>query len=165
MARQKLRLPEVGDIWGNRVIIGEVYKNIITSKQYVKVECMDCGIVLDVRVDSGRGRSCTCVLAYNAVRKHGYTTHKYTGVHRLYSIWCGMKDRCKNDTHIGWMHYGGKGISVCDEWQMFIPFKDWSLCNGYENDLTIDRIDSNGNYEPTNCRWITQSENTLNSWK
>lgn len=72
-----------------------------------------------------------------------------------------MRARCYNPNATGYANYGGKGITICDEWQEdFIEFKIWALSNGYEQDLTIDRIDSDKNYEPSNCRWITKSENS-----
>lgn len=83
---------------------------------------------------------------------------------RLYNIWVNMKGRCYNKNIDSYKNYGGRGISVCNEWKNnFKKFKEWSLNNGYKDDLTIDRIDVNGNYEPSNCRWVdmkTQGNNT-----
>ena len=80
---------------------------------------------------------------------------------RLYTTWCNMKARCANKDNL---IYGGKGISVCKEWlNSYLCFKEWSFENGYSDILTIDRIDSSGNYEPNNCRWVsskTQNNNT-----
>jgi len=73
-----------------------------------------------------------------------------------------MKQRCSNQNCKDYPRYGGKGITVCDKWLDFVPFRDWALANGYRDNLTIDRITSNGNYEPSNCRWITGFENNSN---
>jgi hypothetical protein len=73
-----------------------------------------------------------------------------------------MKARCQNAKRFGYAEYGGRGIAVCGEWQMFIPFMQWALANGYGDNLEIDRIDVNGNYEPLNCRWVTRHENMMN---
>ena len=82
---------------------------------------------------------------------------------RLYNIWCAMKRRCKNQ---GNHNYGGRGITVCDEWRdNFESFRDWALSNGYRDDLSIDRVDNDGNYEAINCRWATHTEQTNNSRK
>lgn len=75
---------------------------------------------------------------------------------RLYSIWKNMKSRTSETSP----HTTYNNISVCDEWQSFIPFKEWAENNGYTDNLTIDRIDPNSNYTPTNCRWISMSENS-----
>ena len=82
---------------------------------------------------------------------------------RLYRIWGAMKTRCQNPNASGYENYGGRGIKVCDDWQEYWPFHDWAVTNGYADDLSLDRIDVNGNYEPANCRWptrVVQANNT-----
>ena len=73
---------------------------------------------------------------------------------RLHNIWHGMKQRCLNKNATGYNNYGGRGISICKEWLQYRNFKEWSLNNGYNDTLSIDRIDTNGNYEPNNCRFV-----------
>ena len=81
---------------------------------------------------------------------------------RLYGIYTGMKERCSNPYHCAYQNYGGRGISYCEEWQDFQAFKTWAEFNGYSDNLTLDRINVNGNYEPSNCRWITFKEQQNN---
>ena len=89
-------------------------------------------------------------------------THGMTGS-RMYMSWSGMKCRCFNKKNPAYNHYGGRGITVCDEWkQDFMNFYNWSIENGYTDELTIDRINNNGNYEPSNCRWTDMTQQIVN---
>lgn len=85
---------------------------------------------------------------------------------RLYNIWLQMKNRCYNRKTPRYKDYGGRGITVCDEWKNdFKAFYDWSMLHDYADNLTIDRIDNNGNYTPSNCRWVTVADQNRNSRK
>ena len=88
--------------------------------------------------------------------KHGRTPI------RLYNIWKSMRQRCTNANASNYKKYGGNGISICDEWNDYSVFRNWALLNGYKNDLTIDRIDFRGNYDPSNCRWVTYEDQNNN---
>src|SRR3990167_10090542 len=98
--------------------------------------------------DGKKCKSCGCTKI-----KHGEISTK------LYRVWANMKQRVLNPNHKSYKDYGGRGITVCNEWLEFIPFRDWALSNGYAEGLRINRIFNDGNYEPSNCEWITQKEN------
>lgn len=128
-------------------------------------EC-DCGNVTKVysgHLKNGHTKSCGCL---NHEPTKGNTKHGKKGT-RLYNIWDSMKQRCYNVNSTAYKDYGERGIAVCSEWRNdFQTFYDWSIENGYNDTLTIDRVDVNGNYEPSNCRWvdiITQNNNRRNN--
>ena len=95
------------------------------------------------------------ISGHNSV-KHGDAKGRGT---RLYETWSGMKKRCYNLNTKDYKNWGGRGIKVCAGWHEYLNFKKWALANGYADNLTIDRIENNGNYEPSNCQWITKAEN------
>lgn len=134
----------------------------------------DCGKERNVRLQylkTGGTTSCGCyrnelrsaLMARSAEwnTKHGQCrrTEKH---HPLYGVWATMRGRCERPNHISYKNYGAKGIKVCEEWQDFQTFFDWAMSHGYERGLAIDRIDSDGDYFPENCRFITQAENNRN---
>jgi len=137
----------------------ESYKN----ETYWKCIC-DCGNIVNVRstrLRNGRSKSCGCSkgkMISEAVTKHGMSRTK------LYNVWNTMRMRCYNPKSISYKNYGGRGITVCDEWKNSSKaFCDWAIKNGYKEGLSIDRINVNGNYEPDNCQWITHKEQANNT--
>lgn len=98
---------------------------------------------------------------YRIIRNGGMY-HRETHKTRLYKIWTGMRERCYREKHTYYKDYGGRGIKICKKWDDYLEFKKWALCHGYNDSLTIDRIDVNGNYEPSNCRWIPMEEQHKN---
>lgn len=137
------------------------------NKKLAYHECIcDCGKIIWARGMSlrhGTTLSCGCYRTeqrVKAIKKHNLSNS------RLYRIWNDMRTRCNKEYSDSFNDYGGRGIKVCAEWDNtndgFQNFCDWSMSNGYSQNLTIDRIDNDGNYEPGNCRWVTQYEQNRN---
>lgn len=136
-----------------------------TRKTYWMCQC-DCGNVKSVRSDSlqnGAIKSCGCLKKkQDSVNLTANHSHKMSKT-RLYEEWQGMKGRCFNRNNARFARYGGRGVTVCDEWRYdFSAFAEWAIENGYNEKLTLDRIDNDKSYSPDNCRWAdvkTQSRN------
>ena len=122
------------------------------SSSHLQQGTKSCGC-LSKEIASERGRKSKIG---DRTRKHGDFGTK------LYNVWAGMKRRCNNENVLHYQDYGGRGITVCNEWKDYSNFKMWATSNGYKEGLTLDRIDVNGNYEPSNCRWTTWIEQQNN---
>lgn len=151
-----------GHKYGRLTPLKMVERNSSNKVQWL---CLcDCGNTVKVttgHLRSGHTKSCGCYNIDSSVESS--TTHNGKGT-RLYEIWEGMKKRCNNPNSKYYHLYGGRGICVCDEWQNdFSAFRDWAMANGYEDNLTIDRMEVDGNYEPSNCRWATRKEQNNNT--
>ena len=138
------------------------------KRKYWLCQC-DCGNTKEVRTDSltsGNVKSCGCLHIENSYKnltdKYRFKPKYEIQNKRLYHIWNGMKHRCYNLEDKKYYRYGGRGISICDEWLNFDNFAKWSLNNGYADNLSIDRINNDGNYEPSNCRWTNNKQQCRN---
>lgn len=157
--------PKRGERYGRYTILKDLgFRDSNNGKyqyHYVLAKC-DCGTVKEVRYNALRNgtiKSCGCL--NREIVKNMHTKHGDCGT-RLYNIWKDMRKRCENRNSTNYRNYGAKGISVCCEWHNWMSFKDWSLQNGYSDELSIDRINCDGNYEPSNCRWATRSVQNQN---
>lgn len=142
-----------GNIFNDLTVIDYAYTKHRSA--YYKCKCV-CGnetTVRKTRLKNGLTKSCGC----RVTKVNGKHLQSDT---RIYHVWEGMKQRCYNKNNSKYNIYGGKGIEVCEDWHEFEPFYNWAIENGYKKGLSIDRIDSEGDYKPSNCKWVSIAENS-----
>lgn len=146
-----------------RLVALEIDKSKRGANKPIRWHCLcACGaktIVASTKLRIGHTRSCGCL--HRELRAKALTTHGGSGT-RLYQVWAAMLARVNRPTASFYARYGGRGISVCAVWSDYAAFRDWALSHGYSPGLSIDRIDNDGNYEPSNCRWSTPLEQAWN---
>jgi hypothetical protein len=160
-------------------LIGQKFGRLLVLKEFGRdknrnilwecsCECGNTKITTTACLNHGSVISCGCKNAENRDNFKNISSKHNKSKTRIYDIWVGINQRIKNKNNKRYRQYGGRGIVVCEEWDSenengFINFYNWSMENGYDEKLTIDRRDVNGNYEPYNCRWSdreTQMNNT-----
>lgn len=155
----------IGSRFGRLVVIETMSSH---NKKHLLARCVcDCGNIKTIRLSrlkSGDTKSCGCLRKEHMAKvstRHGLSTvnGKETRLHR---IWANMKDRCLLGSHFAYKNYGGRGICVCDEWLDYLSFHDWAMSNGYKSNLTIERKDNDGNYDPSNCCWVEKCQQGRN---
>ena len=163
------RIDRTGMVYGRLTVLEVAYVKNATVYWKCKCECGNEVVVKGGNLQSGNTTSCGCLGIANRQRQMDVFTAKNKthghGHTRLSRIWYHMKERCNNPNSKDYDLYGGRGISVCDEWNGsdgFQAFYQWSMENGYDDNLSIDRIDTDGNYEPGNCQWSNDVEQANN---
>lgn len=150
----------IGQRFGRLVVVAEAEPGKGRRRRW-RCQC-DCGgetITSTYHLTHEQTKSCGCLTAERARERH--LRHGGKGT-RLYNIWKNMRQRCNNPKNPDFTLYGARGVTVCEEWDDFAVFRDWAESHGYRDELTLDRIEPDGNYEPSNCRWATWREQRLN---
>mgnify|MGYP003542699562 CR=1 FL=1 len=145
----------------------KLIKDLGTGKNYKRYGIYECPICKTHNQhstsDVKNGKVSKCYSCSRKIIGISKRTHNEGNRTKLWKVWAGIKQRCKKQKHQSYKDYGGRGIVMCDEWindsKCFI---DWARANGYQEGLTIDRIDNNGNYKPSNCKWVTMKEQCVN---
>lgn len=156
-------IDETGNRYGDLVVVKRAPDN---TRWKVRWVCLcDCGKTVTrggLGLRSGESLDCGCKRSERQAANPPVIIHGMSKS-RLYKIWRAMKIRCMSVTDVAYGDYGGKGVSICDEWMNSSTFLSWALTNGYREDLTLDRYpDPNGNYCPENCRWATPKQQQRN---
>ena len=157
---KRILIDITGNRYGKLVVIKRAENRVqpngnVVAQWLCRCDCGNKKVIASAGLRYGKVKSCGCLW-----KKHGYSGE------RLYHIWVNMKQRCYNQHSKDYKNYGLLNVRVCDEWlHDYLLFRKWAYSHGYEDDLTIDRINVYGNYEPDNCRWITNAEQQKNRRK